>query len=96
MGIWELIDSLNTTKTAKKIRPFDLKWLGYTFSKRKVKLSGDYILCEMLDSDTRQPATFCFLLDTMGNVGIVLPATYAHCRDTRKDKLLPNRVKDRV
>ena len=59
-------------------RPFDIKDLGYRFSKKKITVKdSNYILCEVVDEDTLKPATFSFLLAKRTNMGLVLPFPFS-------------------
>ena len=70
------------------VRPFDIKNLGYQFSKNRINLRDkdmNYILCELLDSDSHRPATFCFLLSKRTMMGLVLPFSYDKYMDVRRE-----------
>lgn len=65
-------------ESAKQIRYFDVKEMGYVRSPRQLmvgqtpsgKVSHEAI--ELLDADSRKPCTFCFLYSYTVQMGIIL------------------------
>jgi hypothetical protein len=76
------------------IRPFEIKSLGYMFSKNKISLRDkdmNYLLCEIVDADTKRPVSFSFLLSKRSMMGLVLPFPYEKYLDIKKEERRANR-----
>ena len=57
----------------RAIRAFDIKELGYRFSKRKIHLkASNYIVYELLNEDGYDILDFCFLFSKKKQLGIVV------------------------
>lgn len=66
-------------KTLKRIRPFDLRELGYRFHDTQKVIFKDKVELRMvLDEDTNREVDFAFLLYTKQNVGVILPHSFTH------------------
>ena len=71
--IKQIVEDLGDLSKVKLVRPFDIKYLGYKFSKKKVTVrDSKYILYELIDEDSNHSVSFCFLLVKKSNMGIVL------------------------
>jgi hypothetical protein len=71
-----LVDAGDTSK-CKKIRPFDLRFLGYEFTRYKIVLANtNYVVHEVIDAHTGYPASFCMLYCKSVMLGIILPFPY--------------------
>lgn len=70
-------------ESAKQIRYFDMKELGYVSSPRKLLVRGhaaeafSHELIELLDADSGKPCTFCFLYSYAVQLGIIVPVPFA-------------------
>jgi hypothetical protein len=73
-----IIADLRAAPECKRIRPFDLRELGYGFSKERIPLNTAYEIREVLDGDTKRSATFSFLLSRSCCWGTVLAKDYEH------------------
>lgn len=63
--------------SCKHIRAFDLKELGYLFSKKKIRLPNtSYEVREVLDETTNRPVSFAFLFSRELLSGIILPKEF--------------------
>jgi hypothetical protein len=66
-------------KTLKRIRPFDLRELGYRFHDTpKAIFKKEFEFRMVLDEDTNREVDFTFVLDTKKNVGGILPHSFTH------------------
>ncbi len=75
--ISRILEDVVDKNLSKQIRPFDLKHLGYLFSKRRIKIyNTNYDICQIIHEDKKTPASFCFLLAKNTLTGIVLPTPF--------------------
>ena len=82
----QILLDVGDIKTCRQIRPFDLKELGYRFSKKKIHIKDTaYAICEILDEDKNKPVTFCLLLSKHSMMGIVLAFPFSKYFDLVKD-----------
>lgn len=80
----KILTDLGDVAACKQVRPFDLKELGYILSDRKIVVGSSttnrasHLIYEVLDRDSKQAASFCFLYSKAVQMGIVLKNPYDH------------------
>ncbi|NBQ69805.1 MAG: hypothetical protein EBU46_13680 [Nitrosomonadaceae bacterium] len=97
----KILADLGDVAACKQIRPFDLRQLGYVLSDRKIVVGSSttnrasHLIYEVLDSDTKRAASFCFLYSKSVQMGIVLKNPYdhyIHCNHADQDYKLKRKT----
>lgn len=86
----KILEDIGDPAQCKQLRPFDLKFLGYYMSDRKIPIGNQnkrakFNIFEMKDMDNRRSASFCYLYGSLQQKGIVLPHSFDHYVKVKKD-----------